>query len=97
MGCDYYLTTELVIEYNNYEKTNIILKTERGYIANDDTIQEAINKRYYSRVIYDGENWLVDDEYYNEFEDLYIYVLQNNNISLYNVKTITKVINGYRR
>jgi hypothetical protein len=51
MGCDYYLATLLVIESDN-ENDSILLKQEKCYIANDDTIEEAMNKRYYKELIY---------------------------------------------
>lgn len=94
MGCDYYLATLLVIEYNNSESDSILLKQKKCYIANDDTIEEAIKKYSYKELIYVNGNWVTNNE---ELIELYTYILENNNFALYNVKSITKVVSGYRR
>jgi hypothetical protein len=94
MGCDYYLATLLVIEYNNSDSDSILIKEEKCYIANDDTIEEAINKRYYKDLIYVNGNWENNNE---ELIELYTYILEKNNFALYDIKSITKVVSGYRR
>jgi hypothetical protein len=94
MGCDYYIIHSLVIEYNDYEKKYITIKEERGYVGGDETIEESMNRRYYSEIIYENGNWIFSND---ELEDLYNYILENNDVSLYYVNTITKVISCYRR
>jgi hypothetical protein len=99
MGCDYYMITKLVIEYkyidNNGEskKEEIEISTDRCYLFHDYTIDQLIDMNSYEETIY-NDNWLIRNE---DLIELYEYVLEQNNINMYDISSIKKVKTGKTR
>jgi hypothetical protein len=96
MGCDYYITTYLVIEYNNNEKKHILLsKLPRWFYftPNHDKPlyyyeREEIEKETETKILYENGNW-INNHYGNNYD----YYLEDKT----NVKTVKKVVSGYSR
>jgi hypothetical protein len=95
MGCDFYIITGLDIDFtHDNEKNYIQLNRDCGYIWGDKSVDECIG-RYCSRdIIYEDGKWLIHDE---DMIELYHYVLEKNDVNLYNVVRITKVKTGEKR
>jgi hypothetical protein len=96
MGCDYYIRTELVVEYNNNEKKYILLSESPRYLSADNDEHplyyyewEAIKKETETKILYENCNWI--NPYY---ANNYNYYLEEDKT---NVKTIKKVVSGYPR
>ena len=69
MGCDYYIVTEIVIEYINAKNIRSKITTngefKRGYLSDIGVnIQEIIDSQTYSHVLYNKGKWIKENNNY---------------------------------
>jgi len=106
MGCDYYLNTYICIFYNDNTKSEIILERERGYFNTNFCIDNN-NPRYYEIIdenfekqiqdiknpfiIYENNEWKIDEILKNEYEYIIKNILENAGKEMNEIIKIEKI------